>query len=548
MIRFVVYCFVYLFIATPTFASTLTAHIEPEHVQPGEPFQLILELDENAPSGLPDFGVLAHDFHITGTSHSTSYLFANGKSKTTSRWAVTLVPRYAGKLVIPSIQVGQARSEPLNIEVSDTNHTTTSRTSHKHAPDRALFIETNTSTENPYLNQETIYTVRIFHQASLVDAAYQPPQLGDALMISLGNNRQYQTVSNGEPYLVEEQQYALYPQKAGAQVLFPPKLQALVYADIPRRAQASGQAITLDVKPIPQDITSDQWLPASRLSLKEHYDSNELSFSEGHTLTRTITLKVTGLPAELIPPLSITKDASFNVYQDPPTQKNSIENNHVVGTVTYKISYLFKEPGQVMLPKETLTWFNTRTKTQKTVTLPERVIQIKALDGTSQPVTPVAESPIAQAPPEPIVETPKKRVISHAITLAVACIIATILCVLGTVRNKFKQSPSRALKPVKVHCLKNNPKATYQALLHWAKAAYPGVKAINLDDIAEHLADPELSAQLALLSKSLYSPENEQLWEGRALWRALRHALSKKRRRRQAAPLAGNLPPMNPSN
>ena len=101
------------------FATTLSAYTEPSAVSPGEPFNLILELDENAPSGLPDFGPLRYDFHIHGTAHSASYVFINGQSKASTRWTVTLVPKHTGQLTIPAIQVGQARSKPITLHVGE---------------------------------------------------------------------------------------------------------------------------------------------------------------------------------------------------------------------------------------------------------------------------------------------------------------------------------------------------------------------------------------------------------------------------------------------
>ena len=125
-------------------------------------------------------------------------------------------------------------------------------------------------------------------------------------------------IEQGRPYLVEEQKYAFFPQKTGTHIIFPPKFQALIYDDIPRRAEAQGESTSLLVKPIPENFTPSTWLPAKSLDLRENYDQKNTKITAGSTLTRTITLRATGLLAELLPPLETTKKGAFKSYPEPP--------------------------------------------------------------------------------------------------------------------------------------------------------------------------------------------------------------------------------------
>ncbi|MCH9756144.1 MAG: BatD family protein [Gammaproteobacteria bacterium] len=532
------------------FATILSAHTEPSAVAPGEPFNFVLELDENAPAGLPDFGPLSYDFHIHGTAHSASYVFTNGQSKASTRWSVTLVPKHTGKITIPPIQVGQARSNPITLNIASNPAPSTQQPTSGHH-DQALFIKTRLSDTTPLLNQQLIYTVKIFHYSSILDAAYQPPSLADALIIPIGNNQQHQVIENGRPYLVEEQKYAFFPQKTGTQILFPPKFQALIYDDIPRRAQASGDSASLDVKTIPSSFTQSAWLPAKAVSLRENYDDLKTNLTEGSTLTRTITLKATGLPAELLPQLELTKNDDFKIYPERPTLNNTVEGDNVVGSATIKINYLLNHPGPTTLPEQKIAWFNTQTHQKVEATLPARRLHITPDANNTSSATPTLPktSPLETTSvidqPLSIKSNTYHRIILHAASL----LVFLLLCLLGFIlhqKNSHKQkiNQHKHLKKLKKACLSNQPQTTRDALLAWAKHAWPNTNILNLDDIIKITADEAVTQALHTLSKALYHPEKTISWQGSTLWSAIQKRNSRKHQ--QAAPKSNPLPPMNP--
>ncbi|MDF1827939.1 MAG: BatD family protein [Legionellaceae bacterium] len=538
----------------PAHAATLTAKVDPTQIMPGQAFHLILELDENAPAGLPDFSPLHYDFQINGTAHRASYMFIDGQSKASSSWTVTLTPKHTGKLTIPAIQVGHARSAPTSIEVTDSPQTSSEPINT--APATALFIQTSASDSQPYINQQVIYTVKIFHNTSILDALYQPPQLSDALTMPLGENRQYQVIENGRPYLVEEQKYAFFPQQGGAHKIYAPSFQALIYDDIPRRVRADGTAKSLDIKPIPENFKNKPWVPAKSLALTEHYDKQDTHFEEGSTLVRTLTLRAAGLPAELLPPLDMSKSRAFNSYPERPVLKTEAQGSDIIGKTTVKISYLFNQPGQVTLPAQTVTWFNTETGKTERSTLPERILHIAARTGV-QPKTP---PPVITTPEEPAknITAPKahKLTFKHALVFhaGLLCLfLLTVFCGFLKYLN-YKHTrllKHRAFKALKKACLNHQPRASRDALFVWAKLTWPNNSLLTLDDIAQCASNPKLAEQLKILSAALYDPTSSEAWNGQALLTALRKLNQKPMRRTKKSSEAGqkdNLPPINPKH
>jgi len=545
-IRLSIY-FLTLLCLIPAHAATLSTKVDPAQVMPGQAFHLILDLDENAPAGLPDFSPLQYDFQINGTAHRASYMFIDGQSKASSSWTVTLTPKHTGTLIIPAIQVGHARSKPSSIEVTNTPHVSASSVST--APATALFMQTIASESQPFINQQLIYTVKIYHNTSILDASYQPPQLSDALTMPLGENRQYQVIENGRPYLVEEQKYAFFPQESGAHIIFPPSFQALIYDDIPRRVRADGKSKSLNVKAIPENFKNKLWVPAKSLALTEHYDQHDTNFNEGSTLTRTLTLRAAGLPAELLPPLDMSKSTAFNTYPERPILKTETQGNDIVGKTTMKINYLFNQTGQVTLPEQTVTWYNTETGKTEHSTLPKRILHITARASTSTQASPDIKTP--EPKKTKTISTTSKLTFKHALAfhLALVCLfLASVLFVfLKYLNRKHKRLiKHRAFKTLSKACRSNQPQASHDALFTWAKLAWPEDSLLNLDDICQSASNSELSKHIKILSAALYDAAQSNPWEGEKLYAALRQ-LTKKRLRRTKKPTdPDDLPPINP--
>lgn len=535
----------------PTYAATLSAKVDPAQVMPGQAFHLILELDENAPAGLPDFSPLQYDFQINGTAHRASYMFIDGQSKASSSWTVTLTPKHTGKLTIPAIQVGNARSTPSSIEVTNTPQVTEKSIST--APATALFIQTTASDTQPFINQQLTYTVKIYHNSSILDAMYQPPQLSDALMMPLGENRQYQVIENGRPYLVEEQKYAFFPQQSGTHMIYPPSFQALIYDDIPRRVRADGTSKSLDVKSIPEDFKNKPWAPAKSLALTEHYDKQDTAFDEGTTLTRTLTLRAAGLPAELLPPLDMSKSSAFNSYPERPVLKTETQGSDIVGKTTVKISYLFNQAGQVTLPAQTVTWFNTETGKTEHSTLPERILHITARAGSSTQAPPILQTPESKPQQTPIESSVSKLTFKHAIVFhaGLFCLFLMVcfLVFLNYANRKHTRLITRrAFKNLSKACLSHQPRASRDALFAWAKLTWPKHSLITLDDIAQCASNPELAQELKILSAALYDATSPEAWNGQALLAALRKLNKKRVHRTKNSSQKDVLPPINPEH
>lgn len=496
------------------------AELSNETISLQESVQFILTIEGPNSNQTPNLIPLQKQFDIESTEHQVSTTIINGKMQSFNQWKIGLSPKKAGTLQIPPIQVGAEQSNPVTLTVT---HSTTSKPS-SHAQvtssgSNPLQLDVELNEKKPYLHQQMVYTVRLLHRDQLLNATYIPPSIEDAIVVPLGEGDQYEIIQNGQSYVVEEQKYALFPQKTGKQTIKGPQFQALIYrSTIPEQRRARAEPTSFSVQPIPSDYSGKDWLPASAITLSEQYDQVEQQYQVGQTITRTITLESTDLPAELLPTLPTTADEHFSVYPEKPKTQNKTQNDHVIGIKTLKITYLLNQPGQITLPAYTLTWFNTKTKKSETSLLPPRAIQITSVASANKPVVPPKPEQILTNIAKP---TPPTSAKNARIPWMISGLFA-LLWILTVVRvywkkNVHKKQHQHALDALQQAFTSHNPHTIREALIAYAQQMKPNTPILDLDDVKQVFPDAEIHQKLVKLTEILYS-DMKKHWQDDTLF------------------------------
>lgn len=508
----------------------------------GNPFKLTITQDDPQQGGLPDLSTLQHDFVILGTERSLSYSIINGQTQSSSQWIVTLNAKKPGLLTIPAIRIGVDRSTPMTINVQEPTETSKGQADTEQP--QAVSMLSTLSEKKPYVNQQIIYTVKLYNSKRLLNAQYQGPQIEDALLIPLGDTNRYQAVQNNIPYVVEEQNYAIYPQKSGTLKITSPTFTALIYDPDPQRIRIQDKPIKLKVQAIPKQYKGATWLPAKLIKLTERYEGNNQSLDQGSTLTRIVTIEGVGLPGQLLPTLSFKESNKYKVYTETAQEHNQIKQGDLVGSTETKVTYLFNQAGKITIPKLTVSWFNTATQKEEVAVLPPRSIAVTATTtATKEPVN-QGKSP-TQLP---------KDLGTIDIQRSALALIATLLFALGSLLTwgflAWEKQPKTALKQGKETltalekaCTQGNPSKARNALIQWAILQYPDATLLNLNDVSQVVGDPQLKKQIQLLSEALYQRKTKTAWQGNEL---LKRIHSIKRTKLKVPRKRNILPPINP--
>ncbi|KTC88039.1 MULTISPECIES: BatD family protein [Legionella] len=521
--------------------ALVTLQVEAPQVQMGENFTLNLRIEGNQINSVPDLTPLQKDFTIVGTESNINYNIMNGKVRAVSEWTITLTPKRSGVLPIPALRIGQEKTNPISIEITQYppsgNQPSTSKPGAMQQPQQQdVVLLADADVSQPFVNQQVIYTVKLFNSSRLLDANYLPPKVDDALFVPFGDGRRYQVTNNGRLYAVEEQQFALFPQKSGDLKINPPTFSALVYdLNGPRRVNVAAQPVVLKVQPIPAQNKGRNWLPAKQITLSESYDKNTSSLTEGNTLERKVTLQAVAVPAQLLPTLNFGSSDQFSIYPDKPIVNNSFKQQDLIGSSTVKVTYLLNKVGKVTIPPLNLPWFNTVTAKEEISSLPGFTINVVAAAGQHKPIPTspavVTTKPAQQLSPQPQDNKPLEKPTAKSHTsfawwaaggFAIAWLMTIIAWRRQRSTNPDKPSKGQALRQVQQACLSNNPRQARDAMLRWGRMQWPVANLLNLIDLENLVDDPVLKQQIHLLSQVLYHDNGAQkAWRGEPLWQAV---------------------------
>jgi hypothetical protein len=527
--------------AQATSQLEVVAAVDAQEVNLGESFQLTVSVNENASGYQPDISPIRADFHILSSATRSNVRLVNNRVSAQTEWIYTLQPKKAGYLVIPPIQYRNLASKALTIKANEVS----AGNQGNQSGDQLVFIESRVDKTSSYVQEQVIFTFRLYKRTHLIDPSitqFEPP---DAVYERLGEQRQFQTTINGQLYEVIETRFAVFPQRSGALVLPGIELIAtiaggrgLFFDPIGggRQIRRATDPITIEVKPKPASYPSGDWLPASKLTLNETWTPEQRTFQVGEPVTRTLTLEAAGLTPNALPPLSTPEGTSFRVYPEKPQTEARIGPDGLVGTLTQSFAFIPTEPGSIELPAIELHWWNTGTDSLEKITLPARSIRVLAgPTDTGLPVKP-SPAPASSLSTEPDLpaEPPQAADSYFWQWLALGSVLIWLLTMLAWgirvwQRNRRMKSPAQPSKPMlsvrqlrhqfQSACTQNQPQLAAKALIAWGNSISPS-RIQHLGDLYHALQEPEQRTAITELETVLYR-DPERTWDGAACWQAL---------------------------
>ncbi|GFM57104.1 BatD family protein [Pseudomonas capsici] len=505
-------------------AAELIAKVDRTRLNSGETVELTLETTDVTLFGKPDLSALDANFDVRGTRQINRLTTLDGGNQATTRWIITLLPRQSGIVVIPSLQLGELKSQPVSLQVMQSD------SREKGSQLAPIFIEASLDQESVYVQAQAVLTLRIYHSVSLFDdSSLSPLQIAEARVDKLGDSRTYEKLINGVRHGVIETRYAIYPQQSGTlevpALVFSATLvqtgsqnqEASPFGPQPGRLmRVSSARMPLNVKPKPADYPADvPWLPARSVTLEESWNPEPGNSQVGDSLTRTIILKAEGLSGSQLPPLPATQVAGLRHYPDQPQLGNLISERGLIGTREEREALVPNRPGAIDLPTVDVTWWNTREDHLEHSSLPARTLQINNNPGLAVD-TPVNNEQGGLTIMGPPVWPWQLSTVLFALTTLLSLILWWRARGQPAVTRTVQTGPSprTVLDDLKRACTANDPHATRQALDAWARQ-----QPETLADMAARFVP--LSDALDGLNGALYS-ETGKFWMGEDLWRAIR--------------------------
>ena len=379
-----------LLLSTAAYAdvNSLEATIDRNPVMLDEAIRLTVTADGSADRDAFDSSPLLKDFVVGRTSVSSQTSIVNFDTKRTTVWTTTLFPRKEGTFTIPSLTIEGKSTKPIQVKVIPVQEQSNVA--------RDYFVTTDIDVKEAYLNQQLLYTVKLFLSSNIERGSLQAPEMQNAEITQLGEDKQYTDIVNGRRYQIIERQFAVVPQASGEFTLRGPIFTGEVMAantnqrfgffNRTQQINRVGPDIKVNIKPIPQGIDYP-WLPSEMVRVDEEWPQGD-SFVAGEPVTRIVTLTALGVVEEQLPDIPEFYPPNFKLYPDQSNTTTVEKDQSLISQRQTSLAIIPTQPGNFVLPEITIPWFNTLTQQTEYASIPARSITVAPASGANNANTP----------------------------------------------------------------------------------------------------------------------------------------------------------------
>lgn len=541
------------FISNVSYAAQLTASVDRDNLGAQETFTLTVAADSRA-SEKPDFNLLKNDFDILSSNESQFTSITNGSAEFKKVWQLTLAPKRVGTLLIPSFTVDKAISDAIEIKVTKQNPTQTSG-------DEPVRVLMDVNKKDVFVQEQILVKIQIVSKVNLNQTELQPLTIDNAVVVALDEKpKRFINTINGVQYLIEEQNFAIFPQQSGELVI-----PSLIYSVVPAverdlwndpfgrsrsnilRLPTDEQHIT--VKPVPAEAAGKPWLPANNLTLNETWSASLDHLKMGEPVTRTITISADGLTGGQISPLPLNAGEGLTFYPDQPQNSDVKTTKGIQGKRVETIAIIPNHGGDFTLPEINIEWWDANAQVMKTATLPAKNISVL---GDAAPVAATPNPTTTTQPLESqantgalVVNKVNPWLWASNIVFVLLSIVLGVYAVHLKSKLKIVQNERDDLNNIQSEKEKHiwdllkhaassrDANALRKNVLAWAKFHWPDASIHSLDDVAKLAAKIELTQALKDLDALLYSNHPSEHWEPNQLLNLLNECRKEKNSRKK---------------
>jgi hypothetical protein len=422
--------------------AKLTQSIDRTEIHAGESFLLTLQVDEDT-GEQPDLSLIPKEFTIISNSQYQQMSYVNGRSSIIKGWKIKLSTLSTGRVTIPPIAVGNEQTTAITLLIKDTSDRVD-----LNGQKKAIFLESSVDQPQVYVQQQVLFTVKLFRAVNTHYARLTEPTAGDSIIEKLGDDIQYDKMIENTRYVVTERRYAIFPQQSGqlnidainftADVNDPSQANRNRFLNTTRPISVNSKKIELKVIPQPP-AASSPWLPASEVVLADKWSDSTGELTVGEPVTWTLLLYAQGLSESQLPEITLPKVDGLQWYPDTPQKERQVNGKGILGQRVEKLAVIPSKQGKITIPEVQVKWWDTKNNVEKTATIAARTFNV---------LPAVANANNAQPPQMvgPVIET--KAIVDNSRTqfwkiIAAAIFILWLFTLLAYFKKKTQPSPQR---------------------------------------------------------------------------------------------------------
>lgn len=566
---------------------SVTASVDKTTVSEGSNLELKIVYENMEPAKL-DIEPLREDFDILQAGNYSQIQMINNDYKKTVTDFYRLRPKKTGKIVIPAFTIqDNIATLPITVNVLPAGSAAARQPAADNADNR-FSLSGRTNNNNPYVQQEIIYTLSLIDSGGLQghEPTFESVNTKDWVIRSLGTPEINPLAVNGKNMREIVFRYAFFPQRSGkltipsarfeGYVLGKPQKHIDPFKDIfgddlgatlgftfaeREPVILRSRPVEIEVKPIPAANNGAWWLPANNLLLVDKWEPENPEFKVGEAVHRTIYLKANGVLDSQLPEIKFGEVSGLKQYPEKPATEMSIERGSVVSIVKVSNVYIPSKAGKMTIPEVSVHWFDTTSGKAQTATIPAKEITVSSnpLMAEEEPVEnkvsatatqlSQSESETAAAPDnQKTVQTVKEKISrfgnAEIILLLLGAFGLGIALSFLLFRKKHMPLEKEQINDYHRYIIQKakekDLRALRDALPEWCAEKYGVTKINGFNDMNKLVKDKEFAGELDKLTAELYS-DTRGNWDAKAFIVAFEKVDKKHVRKKQDEKLLPDL-------
>jgi len=341
------------------------------------------------------------DFTVRSTGTQSSTQIFNSDMQVSTTYKYLLTPKIEGNFIIGPVIMNLSgsnyQSEPITVTIKKPNPI-------KPNENRSVYTETSISKKTPYINEQVVYTFKLFRKTEARNLNLSMPYDESFFRKeNLGKAKRYSRVINGTAYDVDEVSIALFPIKIGESTIPPSMMELdLIYRTQTNRRRdpftrffkdpffggvtqnkhkiLSTKSIKVNTQPLPKKGKPNGFKNlVGQFSITATVGKE--SFDAGDTTTLTFTVSGIGNVMD-VSLTDLNLGDQFKIYPDQPIFTKSIHGNQIGGEKIFKFALVPFTTGRQTISSISLNYFDPDKNEYNTISTNPISLTIKPGPGT----------------------------------------------------------------------------------------------------------------------------------------------------------------------
>ena len=354
--------------------------LDRSEAEPGESVKMTIEVAGSRNSdSLPVFHGL-EKFTIMKGGTSSRVQIINGKVSSSVDYTYFIQPHSTGSFKIGPAEL-KLDNKVLKSNIADL---TVKKTSQKAVSGKSpLFIEAGLSSQNVFVEEQCIYTLKLYYRTRIRDVSLNLPEIENIDFKQLKEPVEYRKTYGGLDYQVLELRYAILPSREGDYVIGPSRMNMTLvetdrespfrdffkdpFSNDPFFSFSSGKPYSLAADSVELTVHSlpEKGRPADfsgligSFSMESSLEPSDLKAGESATLTVRVMGKGN---VNRIPDLNIPEIDNAKLYADQPVFEARQDDRGFGGTKVMKWAIVPEKAGELKIPTLKLSFFDTEAE------------------------------------------------------------------------------------------------------------------------------------------------------------------------------------------